>query len=83
MGQLAGAGLTRIFCEGGGQLAASLIAAGLVDELVLFNGPKVIGGDGMSALSTLGVTVLENAPRFELLEHRAISGDIMSRWRVA
>ena len=57
--------------------------AGLVDELVLFNGPKVIGGDGMSALGTLGVTVLENAPRFELLEHRAIGGDVMSRWRVA
>lgn len=83
MGQLAGAGLTRIFCEGGGQLAASLMKAGLVDELVLFNGPKVIGGDGMSALGTLGVTVLENAPRFELLEHRAIGGDVMSRWRVA
>jgi diaminohydroxyphosphoribosylaminopyrimidine deaminase/5-amino-6-(5-phosphoribosylamino)uracil reductase len=55
----------------------------LVDELVLFNGPKVIGGDGMSALGTLGVTVLEDAPRFDLLEHRAIGGDVMSRWRVA
>lgn len=83
MGQLAAAGLTRIFCEGGGQLAASLMQAGLVDELVLFNGPKVIGGDGVSALGTLGVTVLDKAPRFELLEQRAIGNDLMSRWRVA
>lgn len=81
MRQLSQAGLTRIFCEGGGQLAASLMAAGLVDELVLFHGPKVIGGDGMAALGTLGVTSLGDAPRFEMIEHRALDGDMMSRWR--
>jgi len=83
MHQLARAGLTRVFCEGGGQLAASLIKSGFVDELVLFHGPKVIGGDGVSALGTLGVTVLADAPRYELLEQRSIGGDMMSRWRVA
>ncbi len=31
------AGLTRVFCEGGGALAASLLAADLVDELVGFH----------------------------------------------
>jgi len=82
LGDLAAAGLTRIFCEGGGQLAASLIAAGLVDELVLFHGPKVIGGDGLSALGLLGVTVLADAPRFTLLEQRPLGDDMMSRWRV-
>jgi diaminohydroxyphosphoribosylaminopyrimidine deaminase/5-amino-6-(5-phosphoribosylamino)uracil reductase len=34
---LGAAGLTRVLCEGGGALAASLISAGLVDELV---GPR-------------------------------------------
>lgn len=82
MRQLSLAGLTRVFCEGGGQLAASLMTAGLVDELVLFHGPKVIGGDGLSALGTLGVTILGDAPQFALIENRALDGDMMSRWRV-
>ena len=40
---LADEGLTRVFCEGGGALAASLLAAGLVDELVGFTAGAVIG----------------------------------------
>jgi len=36
-------GLTSLYCEGGGQLAGSLITAGLIDELQLFVAPKIIG----------------------------------------
>lgn len=43
MGFLKREGLTSIYCEGGGQLAGSLITAGLIDELQLFIAPKVIG----------------------------------------
>lgn len=82
MRQLAEAGLTRVFCEGGGQLAASLIMAGLVDELVLLQGPKIIGGDGISALGTLGVLRLADARQLSLLEQRQICDDVMQRWRV-
>ena len=40
---LAGQGLHRLFIEGGGQVAASFLKAGLVDALEWFRAPVVIG----------------------------------------
>ncbi|WP_458791018.1 bifunctional diaminohydroxyphosphoribosylaminopyrimidine deaminase/5-amino-6-(5-phosphoribosylamino)uracil reductase RibD [Yoonia sp. MH D7] len=80
---LAQAGLTRVLCEGGGALAASLIKAGLVDELVIFQGPKLIGGDGLSGVGVLGVQVLADAPQMTLISQRQIGGDVMQRWQFA
>ena len=77
---LADHGLTRIFCEGGGTLGASLLAAGLVDEVVCFDAGIAIGGDGLAGLATLGVTDLNDAPRFDLAEHRRVGADVMHRW---
>lgn len=74
-------GLTRVFCEGGGQLAASLLRAGLVDELVGYTAGLVLGADARPAVGTLDLTRLSDAPRFELAELRAIGGDIFHRWR--
>lgn len=78
---LAGQGITRIFCEGGGALAASLLAAGLVDELVGFTAGLAIGAEGRPALGALGLAHLAEAPRFNLVETRAVSGDVMHRWQ--
>ncbi|WP_109311976.1 bifunctional diaminohydroxyphosphoribosylaminopyrimidine deaminase/5-amino-6-(5-phosphoribosylamino)uracil reductase RibD [Ruegeria sp. AU67] len=78
--QLGKAGLTRVFCEGGAALAASLLAADLVDELVGFTAGLAIGAEGLSAIGTLGLAKLDNAPRFELIEAQVIGPDIMHRW---
>ena len=83
LGALGQAGLTRIFCEGGGGLAASLLSAGLVDEIIAFTAGMVIGGDGTAMLAPFGLMRLENAPRFQLVETRAIGADTMSRWQVS
>ncbi len=74
------AGLTRIFCEGGGALAASLLAAGQVDELVGFTAGLALGAEGRPALGAMGVDRLADAPRFQLAETRPIGGDVMHRW---
>ncbi|MBV1867960.1 MAG: bifunctional diaminohydroxyphosphoribosylaminopyrimidine deaminase/5-amino-6-(5-phosphoribosylamino)uracil reductase RibD [Marinosulfonomonas sp.] len=81
MQALAGAGLTRIFCEGGGQLAASLLAAGLVDELVGFTAGLALGAEGQPMLGAMGLKSLSNARRFELVETRNIGGDVLMIWR--
>ncbi len=78
--QLGGAGLTRVFCEGGGALAASLLADDLVDELVGFTAGLAIGAEGLPAIGALGLDRLDNAPRFRLVETRAIGPDVMHRW---
>ncbi|WP_082025012.1 bifunctional diaminohydroxyphosphoribosylaminopyrimidine deaminase/5-amino-6-(5-phosphoribosylamino)uracil reductase RibD [Ruegeria sp. ANG-R] len=78
--QLGQAGLTRVFCEGGSSLAASLLAGDLVDELVGFTAGVAIGAEGLSAVGALALETLDTAPRFDLIETRAIGGDILHRW---
>jgi diaminohydroxyphosphoribosylaminopyrimidine deaminase/5-amino-6-(5-phosphoribosylamino)uracil reductase len=75
------AGLTRVLCEGGGGLAASLLGAGLVDRLVGFGAGLVIGADGVPAVGAMGIARLQDAPRFELADTRRLGGDVMQDWR--
>jgi diaminohydroxyphosphoribosylaminopyrimidine deaminase/5-amino-6-(5-phosphoribosylamino)uracil reductase len=63
--RLAREGLTEILVEGGGELGASLLRAGVVDELHWFTAPLLLGGDGRAALASLGVGALSRAPRLE------------------
>ena len=77
---LATQGLTRVFCEGGGALAASLLGADLVDELVGFTAGMTIGAEGLPGIGALGLSNLDEAQRFALLETRAVGGDVMHRW---
>jgi diaminohydroxyphosphoribosylaminopyrimidine deaminase/5-amino-6-(5-phosphoribosylamino)uracil reductase len=75
--------VTRVLCEGGGRLAASLLAAGLVDELVLFTGARVIGADGVPAVGGIELDRLAEAPGFRLEGVETLDGDVMSVWRPA
>jgi len=73
-------GLTRVFCEGGGALAASLLADDLVDEFVGFTAGLALGAEGRPALDAMGIGRLADAPRFHLRETRALGGDVLHRW---
>ncbi|MFK7943801.1 MAG: bifunctional diaminohydroxyphosphoribosylaminopyrimidine deaminase/5-amino-6-(5-phosphoribosylamino)uracil reductase RibD [Paracoccaceae bacterium] len=75
-------GLTRVLVEGGGQLAASLLDAGSVDEIALFTAGKAFGGDGTPAVRGFGLDVLENAPQFDLIRIEAVGADTLSTWRL-
>ena len=78
---LASEGLTRVFCEGGGALAASLLNAGLVDELILMSAGLVLGAEGQPAVGALGISALADVDRFQLVETRAVGSDTLQRWR--
>lgn len=78
---LGSVGLTRVFCEGGGALAASLIGAGLVDELVCFTAGLSLGAEGQPMLGAMGLDRLQSATRFELVESHQVGTDVMMRWR--
>ncbi len=81
MQALAARGITRVFCEGGGMLAASLLNAGLVDELVVFSAGVAIGAEGTPMLAAMGVDRLGLAPRFQLADVTRLGGDICHVWR--
>jgi diaminohydroxyphosphoribosylaminopyrimidine deaminase/5-amino-6-(5-phosphoribosylamino)uracil reductase len=80
LGTLADKGLTRIFCEGGGGLAASLLADGLVDRLEVFQAGKVFGADGIAAVAGMGVDALSDAAQFQLVQTRQVGGDVLTSW---
>ncbi len=73
-------GLTRLLCEGGGQLAASLIAAGLVEEIVAHTAGLALGSDARPALGPLAIAALADAQRFRLADVQAIGPDLAARW---
>lgn len=77
---LAAEGLTRILCEGGGQLAAHLLRAGLADDLALYQAGCLIGADGTPALGPLHLAALKDAPRPRLTECRSLGPDLFSLW---
>lgn len=74
-------GLTRVFCEGGGQFAAALLQAGVVDRIEVFGAGITLGADGRAGLGALGLSRLADAPRFELTGVRACGSDAWQSWQ--
>lgn len=74
-------GLTRVLCEGGGRLAAALIAADLVDEVVCYTAGLALGDKGVPSLGPMRIEALGLAPRFRLVDCAAIGVDTRTRWR--
>ncbi len=77
---LAAQGLTRILCEGGATLAAALIRADLIDEIILHSAGALIGADGRAALGPLDALPLAEAPRLTLMSARPLGRDLEHRW---
>ncbi len=80
---LAGRGITRLLVEGGGQLAASLLRADLVDRLAWFHAPTVMGSDGWPAAQAFGVQSLAQMPRFVPLQATRLGDDVLTELRRA
>ena len=71
-------GVLHVLCEGGSELAASLLKAKLVDEMLLFVAPVVMGGTGLGAIGGKGWP-LAAAPRLRIVETRRVGDDILIR----
>ena len=82
MKALAQRGITRVLAEGGGRIAAALVRLGLVDRLVWFRAPRLIGADGVPAVAGFGVEQLHQAVDFRLLSSVAVGADAMDTYTV-
>jgi diaminohydroxyphosphoribosylaminopyrimidine deaminase / 5-amino-6-(5-phosphoribosylamino)uracil reductase len=80
---LGASGLTRVLVEGGAQIAAALLRAGLVDRLAWFHAPGIMGGDGWPAAQAFGVDTLGAMPRFVRDGQRIIGDDMLTEYRRA
>ena len=75
-------GLTRVLVEGGAQLASALLRADLVDRLVWFHAPGLIGADGLPSVQDLDVDALADMKKFVPMGAPALLGaDVMTAFR--
>jgi diaminohydroxyphosphoribosylaminopyrimidine deaminase/5-amino-6-(5-phosphoribosylamino)uracil reductase len=80
LARLSGEGLTRLFVEGGGQVAASFLRAGLVDALEWFRAPLVLGAEGRPGIGAMEVAALSEAPRLKRVDVREVGSDLWERY---
>jgi diaminohydroxyphosphoribosylaminopyrimidine deaminase/5-amino-6-(5-phosphoribosylamino)uracil reductase len=79
---LAAAGLTRVFCEGGGTLAASLIAGGHAAEIIAFSAGRVFGSNGTPAVGPLAGGPTLFPPEYQLAHVQVTGEDVLHIWRL-
>jgi diaminohydroxyphosphoribosylaminopyrimidine deaminase/5-amino-6-(5-phosphoribosylamino)uracil reductase len=72
---LARAGVCHVLCEGGPSLAASLLASRLVDRMIVYLAPIVIGGDAPGLFAD-GVKTLEEAWRMRIVRTERVGADV-------
>ncbi len=77
---LAGQGLSRLFVEGGGEVASSFVRCGLIDALEWFRAPMLIGGEGRPGVGALAVAALAEAPHFRRIEVHEVGDDLWERY---
>jgi diaminohydroxyphosphoribosylaminopyrimidine deaminase/5-amino-6-(5-phosphoribosylamino)uracil reductase len=75
-------GIRSIFVEGGARLAGALWERSLVDRLIIFQGPVVLGGGAQGAFSFAPETPIGQAARLAVLERRAFGDDSMIAYAV-
>ena len=62
--------------EGGGTLHASFVKAGLYDKFIVAIAPMIIGSDGRPSIWELGLSEMNEAPKFTIRKNRRIGSDI-------
>lgn len=72
-------GLLHVLCEGGGEVAHSLIRSDLVDEYLFFVAPRVLGGTkAVPAVGGRGWS-LAGTPRLRFTACERVGDDVMLR----
>ncbi|MFZ4607481.1 MAG: RibD family protein [Caulobacter sp.] len=70
----------NLMIEGGGQVAASFISAGLVDQIEWFRAPVILGDEGRPAIGAFVLKDLAAAPRFRRLAVETVGDDLWERY---
>ena len=74
---LAGRGLLEILCEGGPGLAGALLAEGLVDRVVLFVAPLLVGRGAPDLVAAPAVSAVAEALRLQNVTWEAVGDDLV------
>ena len=76
--QLGSMGITSLLIEGGGRIIASALHAGIVDKVLFFYAPKILGGDdGVSICRGEGAAVMQDAITIKDIAVQRFGDDVM------
>ncbi len=71
--------VNSIWVEAGAELAGALLQAGLVDELIIYMAPTLLGENGRALCVLPGLQSLSDAPQFTLSDVRQVGPDLRLR----
>ncbi|WP_043878020.1 bifunctional diaminohydroxyphosphoribosylaminopyrimidine deaminase/5-amino-6-(5-phosphoribosylamino)uracil reductase RibD [Pectobacterium atrosepticum] len=71
--------INSVWVEAGASLAGALLNACVVDELIVYLAPKLLGENARSLCLLPGLTQLSQAPEFDIVEVRQVGPDLRLR----
>ena len=81
MSKLGELGIDSVIIEGGGTLNYSALEAGIVNEVMIYMAPKVLGGkEALTAVEGQGFEEPDMAAHFNLQEVKNLDGDLLIRY---
>jgi diaminohydroxyphosphoribosylaminopyrimidine deaminase/5-amino-6-(5-phosphoribosylamino)uracil reductase len=78
--ELAQNGVHALLVEGGARLAGSLIEQAMVDRLVIFQAPVVLGGGALNAFAHVAATTAESLGQLRVIERAAFGEDLKTTY---
>ena len=75
-------GVNHIVLESGPTLATAMLQAGMLDELMLYQGASVLGA-GKSFVADLGISTIENAMSMQRISTETFGNDVKTVYRIA
>lgn len=77
MEKLPSLGIQSLLIEGGSRIAGSALNSKIVDKMVFFYSPRLIGGDGMNMFSGLNISRIEDSVRLVNVKFRKFGDEFM------
>jgi diaminohydroxyphosphoribosylaminopyrimidine deaminase/5-amino-6-(5-phosphoribosylamino)uracil reductase len=78
LGDLRSLEIRSLLVEGGAELAGALMAHALVDRMIIFQAPVVLGAGARSAFAHVPAHALPDAPRWRVIGRRTLGQDLMT-----
>jgi diaminohydroxyphosphoribosylaminopyrimidine deaminase/5-amino-6-(5-phosphoribosylamino)uracil reductase len=76
-------GVQHLLVEGGAGMASALLGAGLVDRLIIFRAPVILGHGALPAFDALPPQDTATAPRLRIVSRRRLGDDVMTTYAVS
>ena len=75
-------GFNQVLVESGPTFGSALLTAGLIDEIVIYLAPSILGS-GLNSISDLGIKSIDQKLQLQLLAHEVIDQDFKLTYQVA